>query len=89
MSTLTIRLPDDKHERLKALARAKSVSVNKLVDELATVALANYDARIRFDTRSKRGDPVRALELLDRVERHERVDVGFRDTTPPELTDDR
>ena len=71
MSTLTVRLPDDKHERLKALARAKSVSVNKLVDELATVALANYDARIRFDTRSKRGDPVRALELLDRVERHE------------------
>ena len=35
MSTLTIRLPDDKHERLKALARANSISVNKLMDELA------------------------------------------------------
>lgn len=32
MSTLTIRPPDDKDERLKALARAKSISVNKLMD---------------------------------------------------------
>jgi len=28
MSVLTIRLPDDKHERLKALAKAKGISVN-------------------------------------------------------------
>ena len=48
MSTLTIRLPDDKHERLKALARANSISINKLMDELATVARANFDARVRF-----------------------------------------
>jgi len=27
VSTLTIRLPDDKHERLKALARTNSISV--------------------------------------------------------------
>ncbi|WP_430010209.1 toxin-antitoxin system HicB family antitoxin [Methylophaga lonarensis] len=30
MATLTIRLPDDKHNRLKALARHKKISVNKL-----------------------------------------------------------
>jgi predicted HicB family RNase H-like nuclease len=41
MSTLTIRLPDDKHERLKAVAKSRAISVNKLIDELATVALAN------------------------------------------------
>ena len=39
MATLTIRLPDDKHERLKALARANSISIDKPMDELATVAL--------------------------------------------------
>jgi len=44
MSTLTIRLPDTKHERLKAFARTRGVSVNKLVEELATVALAQADA---------------------------------------------
>ena len=69
MSTLTIRLPDAKHERLKALARANSISVNKLVDQLATVALANFDARVRFETRSARGDPARALALLDKADR--------------------
>ena len=69
MSTLTIRLPDAKHERLKALARANSIRVNKLVDELATVALANFDARVRFETRSARGDPARALALLDKADR--------------------
>ena len=69
MSTLTIRLPDDKHERLKALARANSISVNKLIDELATVALANYDARVRFEIRTGRGDPQRALDLLDKLDR--------------------
>lgn len=69
MSTLTIRLPDDKHERLKALAKANAVSLNRLMDELATVALANHDARVRFEVRAARGQPERALALLDEVER--------------------
>lgn len=67
MSTLTIRLPDDKHERLKALAEGRKISVNKLIDELATVALANHDARLRFETRVRRGSPKRALSLLDKL----------------------
>ena len=69
MSTLTIRLPDDKHERLKALATSKSISINKLMDELATVALANYDARLRFEMRAVHGSPKRALALLDKLDR--------------------
>ena len=43
--------------------------INKLMDELATVALADYDARVRFETRSARGNPKRALTLLDRLDR--------------------
>lgn len=72
MSTLTIRLPDEKHERLKALARSNSVSVNRLIDELATVALANFDAKVRFETRAARGNPKRAMELLDKLDRTEK-----------------
>ena len=71
MSTLTIRLPDEKHERLKALARSNPISVNRLMDELATVALANFDARVRFETRAARGRPKRALALLDRLDQAE------------------
>lgn len=69
MSKLTIRMPDGKHARLKALARSNSVSLNKLMDELATVALANYDARVRFETGSALGKPRRALVLLDKLDR--------------------
>ena len=34
MSTLTIRLPDDTHGRLKEIARQRGVSTNKLIEEL-------------------------------------------------------
>jgi len=64
MSTLTIRLPDDKHERLKALAQAQNISVNKLIDELATVAIANHDARLRFEVRARRGSVRKSLAIL-------------------------
>jgi predicted transcriptional regulator len=36
MATLTIRLPADKHNRLKQLAKYRHISVNKLIDELST-----------------------------------------------------
>ena len=55
MSTLTIRLPDTKHQRLKAFARARGVSLNKLVEEWATVALAQLDAENRYRLRAARG----------------------------------
>jgi len=55
MSALIIRLPDDKHERLKQLAKARKVSVTKLIDEMATILLADYDAQTRFELRAARG----------------------------------
>jgi predicted DNA-binding ribbon-helix-helix protein len=73
MTTLTIRLPEDKHERLKALAQARKISVNKLIDELATVALANHDAFLRFQALAARGNVARALKLLDSVDRKRRT----------------
>jgi len=35
MSALTLRLPDDKHERLRALAQSRGTSVNRLLDKAA------------------------------------------------------
>ena len=48
MATMTIRLPDAKHERLRRLAERHGVSLNKLVDEWASMALAQFDAETRF-----------------------------------------
>lgn len=70
MSTLTIRLPDAKHERLKALARAREVSMNRLIDEWATVALAQHDALAHYSLRAKRGNAALGLALLDKLDQH-------------------
>lgn len=65
MRTLTLRIPDHKHERLKSLAENRSMSVNKLIDELATIALANYDAKMQFEGLAHAGNARRALKLLE------------------------
>jgi len=54
MSTLTIRIPEGKHERLRTLAKDRGISINRLMDELATVALTEYDSETRFRPQRKR-----------------------------------
>jgi predicted transcriptional regulator len=66
MPTLTIRLPDDKHARLRQLAQQRKISLNKLMEELATIALAEFDAEICFRARAARGSVAEGLRLLDK-----------------------
>ena len=68
MSTLTIRLPDDKHARLRQLAKHRQVSVNKLVEELATISIAEFDAEIRFRALASRGSAKEGLAILDKLD---------------------
>ena len=70
MATMTIRIPDDKHSRLKALARHRHVSVNKLVEELSTQALAEFDSEVRFRSLAARGDTSKGLKVLDKLDSH-------------------
>ena len=66
MSALIIRMPSDKRERLKQVAKSRNVSVNKLIDEMATLAIAEHDAETRFRIRAERGRgrTARGLRLL-------------------------
>ncbi len=66
MSALIIRMPPDKRERLKQVAKSRNVSVNKLIDEMATLAIAEHDAETRFRIRAERGrgQAARGLRLL-------------------------
>lgn len=68
MATLTIRLPDDKHERLKQYAQSRGISVNKLMEELSTIALVEFDTHTRYKAMAALGDPQRGLEILDRLD---------------------
>ncbi|MBV8045610.1 MAG: hypothetical protein JO171_00530 [Paludibacterium sp.] len=69
MTALTVRLADEKYRRLKALAHARGTSVNRLVDEMATLMLAEFDAETRFQARAMRGEGniETGLALLDKA----------------------
>ncbi len=68
MATLTVRIPDDKHLRLKELAESQGISVNKLIEELSTVALVEFDTHTRFKLMAARGDVSDGLRILDKLD---------------------
>jgi plasmid stability protein len=69
MATLTIRLPDDKHNRLKALAQRKKMSINKLIEEISTQTLAEFDSETRFRVLAASGNIKRGLEILEKLDK--------------------
>jgi len=69
MTALTVRLPDEKHRRLKALAKSRGTPLNRLIDEMTTLMLAEFDSETRFNVRAARGagKVARGLELLEKA----------------------
>jgi len=69
MAALTVRLSDEKHRRLKALAESRGTPLNRLIDEMTTVMLAEFDAETRFKARAARGagGAARGLKLLKKA----------------------
>ena len=45
MSALTGRFSNDKHQRLRALAQSRGTTLNRLIDDMATVMLAEFGRR--------------------------------------------
>lgn len=70
MATMTIRIPDDKHQRLKQLAISRGISLNKLFEEFSTQAIAESDAYYRFQIMAAKGSAVRGLETLNQIDAH-------------------
>ncbi len=69
MATMTIRIPDDQHERLKSLALRRGLSLNKMIGEFSTRAIAEADAEARFLAKAAMGKPTKGLTLLDKIEK--------------------
>jgi predicted DNA-binding protein len=69
MSALTVRLSDEKHQRLKALAKSRGTPWNRLIDEMTTLMLAEFDAETCFAVRVARGKghAARGLALLQKA----------------------
>ncbi len=68
MTTLSVRLPDDMAEKLKHMAKAREISLNKLMFEISTQVLAEEEAKQYFLAGQLRGNPKKALQLLDKLD---------------------
>jgi predicted transcriptional regulator len=78
MATVTIRLPDEQHDRLKRLAKARGVSVNKLIEEFSIRATTEFDVESRFRLAAVRGDAAAGLKVLDVLDALDAVYAGKR-----------
>lgn len=69
MSAIIVRMPEQKRTGLKQLVKARQMSVNKLIDEMATVLLTELDAETRFRIRAARGAgrEKRGIKLLSKA----------------------
>ena len=68
MTALTLRLPSEKHQRLKQLAKRRGTTINRLLDEMTTLMLAEFDIETRYKARVERGrgKAEGGLELLEK-----------------------
>ena len=66
-----MRIPDEKHGRLKQLAETKGVSLNRLLDEMSTRLLSEHDVEQRFRARAALGSREDGLALLDEFARYD------------------
>ena len=74
MGLLHLRIPDEKHQKLRELAKSRNISVNKLLEELTTMALTEYDIETRFKLKATNGSTEEALLVLDKLKQ------DFRDS---------
>jgi len=68
MTNLTIDLPEDLHERLRALAARRGTSIDKLIVGLSTRAVAQADAEARLLSRAAHGDRPDGPRLPDKLD---------------------
>ncbi len=65
---MTIRLPDNKQARLRQLAKHRDISINKLIEEFATIGIAEFDAETRFRAMAANDSAEAGLVLLEKLD---------------------
>ncbi len=64
-----MNLPDDKHARLVNLAKDRNVSLDKLMEDLSTIALVDFESEKRFRNLAAGGSREKGIALLDKLDR--------------------
>lgn len=68
MAVIKIRLPAHTYACLQRLARTQNVSINKLFEQWSTMAIAEFDAEMRFRAMAMQGSRELGLSLLDKLD---------------------
>ena len=69
MVTMTLDLKEEELRQLTALAAERGVSVEQLLRDMSRSAIEQRQAYQRYMEQAARGDPKRALEILDELDR--------------------
>jgi predicted transcriptional regulator len=70
MGTITVRLSDEAHQRIKELANSRNISLNKLYEEFTIMALTEFDAENRFKALASKGSKERGKALIRKLQAH-------------------
>lgn len=80
MSTLSLRLPESIHRRLKALAEREGISINQLINSAVAEKLAALMAEEYLQERAERGSRRKLRAVLAKVPD---VEPEKKDQMPP------
>lgn len=67
MSTLSLRLPDSLHKRIRALAKQEGISINQLISTAVAEKMAALMTLDYLEERAKRGSQDRYRAVLAKV----------------------
>jgi len=71
MSTLSIRIPESLHKRVKVLASQDNISINQFIASALAEKLSALDTENYLEKRAKRGSREKYLKVLARVKDRE------------------
>lgn len=81
MSTLSLRLPNSLHEKIRQLAKEEGISINQFVASAAAEKMASLLTESYLKERAGRADFKKFRSVLDKVpnippEEYDKIDVG-------------
>ena len=67
MSTISLRLPDSLHERIRKLAKKDNISINQFAASALAEKISALETEEYLDKRAKRGDRKKFERALSKV----------------------
>jgi len=67
MGTLSVRMPNSLHSKLKKLSKKEKVSLNQLINSAITEKISALETEEYLINRAKKGSKKKYLEVLEKV----------------------